>query len=141
MDQRLAPIKGIKHLSDEGFSFPNHSAIRVNLERPGAACSNFGVRFHKSELLGQPFRPANIVTVHASNVFPLRQIEAPIKTPRQTRIMVVTCEDYSTVGIFLNDRGTMVCGSVVDDDEFKIGEGLTEDAVNRLAQVPFTVVH
>src|SRR5262245_17355218 len=45
-----------------------------------------------------------------------------------------------TRGISLEDLHAAIRRTIVDDDEFKFAEGLTENAVERLSEVPFSVV-
>ncbi len=42
--------------------------------------------------------------------------------------------------IALDNLGRAICGSVIDDDELKIGERLIQNALNRLLQIRFPIV-
>src|SRR4051812_38484966 len=95
-----------------------------------------------TNLLLEPLRQRDVVAVHACDEIAAAMVQS---APQQTDIpAVLERKKADTVVVFgklLNDANGRISRAVVKNDELKIGERLSEHALNRARNVSLGVEH
>ena len=117
------------------------AALLVDILAPAADDAIVWVGFEEGDLLRKPLRMADVVGIHPGHDrragFGHKLVEAGDKAP----ILADDRPDARIAGgIFANDRRRGVAAAVVQDQEFEVGEGLREHAVDRLVQEALAII-
>ena len=92
-----------------------------------------GVALKVLDLFGQAGRQTDIVAVHSGDVFAPGQINAPVKGRSYAQILAINYQPDPRVVVGCDNCDTAVRGTIVNDEEFEIREGLFQDAFKRFA--------
>ncbi len=105
-----------------------------------SADADFGMGVHEPDLAFQPFGEADVVAVHACDIFPPGKPDAPVEGVNGAEVAFVCFKAYSRVAERPDDVSAAVGRAVVQDQKFKIGERLVQNALYGLSQIGFAVM-
>lgn len=106
---------------------------------PCAQQPAFRVGIHMSDLFFQPIGKGDVILVLTGDIFPARQAYADVQCAGQSLVLVANAPD-SRVGVLVENVGGLVRRSVIDDQKLEIAEALSENTLNRRADITRTIV-
>jgi hypothetical protein len=90
----------------------------------------------------KPLGQRHVVGVHPGDVRAAGEAQGLVQGPGVAGVGPADQADAGVAaGQFLEDRAAAVGGTVIDDDELEVAEGLRQDALGRLAHVRLAVEH
>src|SRR5690606_12830556 len=95
---------------------------------------DLGMRVQESNLRLEAAGKRFSVRVHAGDIFPPGGRKSPVEGRHEPEIAGIADQSDARIRVAFDDLCRAVRGPVVDDDELEVGEGLTENAVDRVAQ-------
>ena len=94
----------------------------------------------KGHLTRQPFGSGDIVAVEHGDVFAACQIQPAIARPGNAPVPGIASHANARISVSGDDLQTAIGRAVIDDQQFEIGEGLRQDAVDRLRDIAFLII-
>ena len=114
----------------------------VNADSPGAAQPHLRVRVQEPDLLLKPAGQADVVGIHARHVLSFRQPAPSIERRREAASLVAMHADPRiSLLIGREDGAGAVRRPVINNNELKILKRLSEDALDRLAHMRFSIAY
>src|SRR6266478_6477330 len=114
--------------------------VRVNIFSPRPARGDFRMSVHITDLLRQALRQTHVVRVHSGYVLAGCHIQTEVQTGRQSEVGLVAHQADPGVDIGTNDLRSVIRRAVVDDNKFKIFQGLTKDTVDSFTQILLSIM-
>jgi hypothetical protein len=103
--------------------------------RPRAADADAGIPLEELDLTGQPGRVADVVGVHPGDEGATDQVEPLVQGGADPPMAGLADETDTRIAERPDDRHAVVGGTVVDDDELEVGQGLDEHALDGRGQM------
>ena len=110
-------------------------AGRIEIEHGGTDnCRAFTAALHSLELARESFGQRNVVGVETGDEAPLCFGEPAVEREGQSRLLVIRDHAQARVAHSREQRRRLVRGSVIDDDQLEVVDGLAQDARHGLAE-------
>lgn len=97
----------------------------------------------KCDLRCDPFWESDIVAIEVGDIFPSGVLHTPIARKTDSSVPIVAEESNPSIplSIMLDYRRTVITRRIVNNDELKIGVGLSKEAFNTLIQISRRIIH
>lgn len=109
--------------------------VAANDASPRAAYPDFRIPVQESNLPLEASRQAHVVGIHAGDVIAPREGKAPVERIYQAEVAVIHDDPHAGIPVRAKRRESPIGGTVVDRQQFEIGEGLAEDAPDGFVEV------